>query len=285
MNANHTLRVTHGPSVARNGFTLLARSADGHVRTTSAHQDSRTKLSALRLSGFTLIELLVVIAIIAILAALLVPTLSRAKASAKSAACKSNLKQIGLALNLYVNDFEKYPLFEFHQTPGAGPAVYWFDLLRPYSGGVDLPFFPSGDPAYGYNWRGTSVEEDSSSLCFGLGLLGPGDRRGPGNVPVPESSVVSPSDMMASLHYEGGPGMGFVGFGWPGAVWWRNGGSLHQGGDNAAFCDGHVESEKAELIPKRGIGGSGRPLFKPEQKHSKRWNRDNQPHPETWPRN
>jgi prepilin-type N-terminal cleavage/methylation domain-containing protein len=54
--------------------------------------------------GFTLIELLVVIAIIAILASLLLPALGRAQRSARSAACLSNLHQIGLALELYIQD-------------------------------------------------------------------------------------------------------------------------------------------------------------------------------------
>jgi type II secretory pathway pseudopilin PulG len=76
-----------------------------------------------------LVELLVVIAIIAILASLLLPAMSRAKDAAKSAKCKSNLRQIGIALNMYVQDFSTYP------SGGAlrGFEALWQKVLREYS--------------------------------------------------------------------------------------------------------------------------------------------------------
>ena len=59
-----------------------------------------------RRKGFTLIELLVVIAIIAILAAILFPVFARSREAARSATCKSNLRQIGMAIRLYAQDYD-----------------------------------------------------------------------------------------------------------------------------------------------------------------------------------
>ena len=85
--------------------------------------------------GFTLIELLVVIAIIAILAAMLLPALAKAKQKAHAISCVSNLKQVGVALALYVGDFnDRFPPITSYEIPGnvASPSAAWSKTLGPY---------------------------------------------------------------------------------------------------------------------------------------------------------
>ncbi len=160
------------------------------------------------LGAFTLIELLVVIAVIAILVALLLPALSAAKEAGRSARCLGNLRQIGLGLQMYVEDTQAYPVFSFDQNGAMINLGVWSTLLVPYvkqdwtnqlyrcpsySGltlaGNDIAV-PLG--SYGYNANGVQ---------FALSPLGLGGYpTEPGNTnslkSISGSSVVAPADMI-----------------------------------------------------------------------------------------
>jgi len=194
-----------------------------------------SKASRRRGGAFTLIELLVVIAIIAILAAMLLPALARAKAKAKQINCISNLRQLGTAEVMYVGDFKQYPgdysavwncyvwptrLFSLmgknrnaFNCPSA-PNYTWWDPpsdggANGYLGGkgedgVFSPYTvtPSSSFSYGYNdWGG--VGNDLGFLPQ-LGLGGDVDGTFYKGA-VTDTMVTRPVDMIAMGDVKGSP--------------------------------------------------------------------------------
>jgi prepilin-type N-terminal cleavage/methylation domain-containing protein/prepilin-type processing-associated H-X9-DG protein len=118
--------------------------------------------------GFTLIELLVCIAIIAILAAILFPVFARARESARRASCASNLKQIGLGVLQYTQDYDdRYPLSNNTTAHGGERHVLDVGMLHthPYVKNVQIYKCPSSQRT-GIGPEETTFTSGSTSLTF-----------------------------------------------------------------------------------------------------------------------
>ena len=242
--------------------------------------------------AFTLLELLVVIAIIILLAALLLPALSRAKAQGRSVSCKNHLRQIGLSLAMYVADHHRYP-----PRWGGDIGVFqtWADRLEPYA---PLKWTNSAWHCPAYVAKNGVIQMDkvrkdflvhSSYAYNAIGIARSADtttKLGLGNTRTAslasESELQAPSEMFAvadgrtySNLSEAGRVLGLSSFieMLPYDAPKEETPPLHGKGYNIIFADGHVSLVKRSNL-----------LFPPRT--AQNWNRDNQPHREAWaPRN
>lgn len=231
--------------------------------------------------AFTLIELLVVVAIVAILAALLLPVLSRGKDSALSAACKSNLRQLGIAVNLYAVEAGYYPASE-HLDLAVSPFVTygWPAQLLPHVSGSTAVFkcpaappkfaWPTNSSRLGYAFP-LNIDKDVS-ISYGYNGWGVAAVGGLGlgvdpSTAIPVSRVIKPADMIAIGDSDGRGEISFHRY-LTSVVWPP--GTRHKSGANIVFCDGHVEWQKQSK------------WVEFTETAARRWNNDNEPHRNRW---
>jgi prepilin-type N-terminal cleavage/methylation domain-containing protein/prepilin-type processing-associated H-X9-DG protein len=223
--------------------------------------------------GFTLIELLVVIAIIAILAAILFPVFAKARENARMASCKSNMKQIGLALAMYTQDYdETYPtsIGPDATTLGNRTRVYSLERIAPYIKNDGIFRCPSDMPSPGrqiVNTAGNGIAR-TSYYPVGGGSTGSAQWGVLMSPPVALAAVAAPADTVAVTEQRGGTGGDPSGAGTDAhcdrgsatPTGTANSGDAinnvtvrHNEGAHYLFADGHVK----RFARKRGQQGTG----------------------------
>ena len=237
--------------------------------------------------GFTLIELLVVIAIIAILAAILFPVFAKAREKARQASCQSNLKQIGLAFLMYMQDYDgRWPFWQWGRhrgnvNPTDGPqALQWYVRLYPYTKNTQIFVCPSRSDNGGCRWCYANPDDSryqdrypefrqihyGYNECFSNNCC---SKRKDSDLKYP-AEILLVGDCFASLGGWDANNLHILyryacaGTGRPCI---RCGGTVpgnaedyapHNGGSNICFADGHVKWLRWQQIRRKAYGGAVR---------------------------
>ena len=220
--------------------------------------------------AFTLIELLVVVAIVGVLAAILLPSMARARQQGISTSCKSNVRQLGVGMQMYHNEFGMYPAHQWRLGPNGQVRLRWFNVFAARLGRDKVQGCPAvadwivgRNNSYGYNYKylgSARVNPNSPTApweCFPVrsvrcpgSTIAFGDSDGTG-WKKPHVNNVDDVDMLGNHGYtldptfipshslHSGDGTTIEPYAWR---YYRSYISTrHRGGSNFCFADGHVE--------------------------------------------
>ncbi|MEN6303433.1 MAG: DUF1559 domain-containing protein [Armatimonadia bacterium] len=192
-------------------------------------------MSPLKSRGFTLIELLVVIAIIAILAAILFPVFAKAREKARQSSCLSNVKQIGLAIMQYAQDYDEVLPYA---SAWGNPVKNWNLYLDPYVKNAQIFTCPSNSAsALGYGWN----YQNFGYYSGGTGTYYNNPGRSLGDIKQSAETIIIGDNPDTGMWGAGGTFIYGPTQSTPPTDGIGNVAGRHNDGGNYGFCDGHAK--------------------------------------------